>query len=56
MLCFGCFGDEYAAAAADGGGDVYCSYCFVATASATQMTVDWFFLTMFLDFVGLLTD
>lgn len=56
MQCFGYFGDEYAAAAADGGGDVYCSYCFVAAAAATQMTVDWFFLTMFSDFVGLLTD
>lgn len=56
LLCFGYFGDEYAAAAADGGGDVFCSYCRAAAATATQMTMDWYFLTMFSDFVGLLTD
>lgn len=56
MLCFGYIGDEYAAAAADGGSDVYCSYCRIVAAAATQMTMDWCFFIMFSDFVGLLTD
>lgn len=40
VLCFGYFGDEYAVPAADGGSDVYCSYCRVAAAAATQMNMD----------------